>query len=289
LWLRIADAGWQFRFVDGTALNYRIHDARMSKAVQGNWQMNRDVIRDSQLTAMVTLFSGRRWNLDRWFADLGRLEWEPANLHLVAVDNSRDPRFRDSLEMALWACGLTHTIVRNDDRIVEALPAAEFTDAAEQRIAHARAMNQHLGRLYSTATRYIPGGAAHVLSLEDDVGFPPDALSVLATEISRLRAVAVSGCLRNRFADRRLLAWTAPNQWVDHVPEQSIRVTGTGFFCLLVRRDAWDRIAWRPGVSDSERYPYYDWAACHDLQQAGPIYLAPVRCRHWQAGTVLDC
>jgi hypothetical protein len=96
----------------------------MSKAVQGDWIMNRDVIRDSQLTAMVTLFSGRRWNLDRWFADLGRLEWEPANLHLVAVDNSRDPRFRDALEMALWACGLTHTLVCNDARIVEALAEA---------------------------------------------------------------------------------------------------------------------------------------------------------------------
>ena len=288
LWLRIAEAGWRFHYTESTALNYRLHPARMSEHLRGTWSQHVDIMRQSQLTGMVTLFSGRRWSLGRWFHDLRALWWNKRNLHLVAVDNSRDVEFTRELKDQLENCGVTYTYLRDDSRIIEDVAADRFTDSAQQRTQNVIAMNVHLARLYSLATRYLPTSAANVWSVEDDVGFPPDTLEVLATELYRLRAVAVSGCLRNRFTDHKLLAWTGPSQWVTKIPVQSIKVTGTGFYCLLARRDSWDRIAWRAGTT-GDRHPYYDWAACRDLQQDGPIYLAPMRCRHWQAdGTVLD-
>jgi hypothetical protein len=290
LWLRLAAAGWQFRLCETTALHYRIHAKRMSLKNRGHWESGMEVMRDSMLTCMVTLFSGRRWNLGRWFYDLRALRWRKDNLHLVAVDNSRDVEFTRELKEQLENCGVTYTYLRDDSRINEDMPAAEFTDIAQQRIANVYPMNVHLARLYSLATRYLPASAANVFSVEDDVGFPPDTLEVLATEMYRLQPVAVGGCLRNRFAGRRLLAWTGPGQWATEVPTQPIKVTGTGFYCLLCRRDAWDKIAWRAGATGEEKHLYYDWAACHDLTQQGPLYLAPVRCKHWQVdGSCLEC
>ena len=94
----------------------------------------------------------------------------------------------------------------------------------------------------------------------------------------------MAGCLRNRFADTRLLAWTGPNQAVTSPPSTPLKVTGVGLYCTLFRRDAWDSIAWRAGVGVNERLPYYDWAAMHDLIAAGEsVYLiGSVRCGHWQ-------
>lgn len=290
LWLRIADAGWHFKYCETTALSYRIHSQQMTLLNRRKWESGMEVTRDSMLTTIITLFSGRSWNLGRWFYDLRNVRWNKKNLHLIAVDNSRDHQFSRDLRDQLENCGVGYTYLQDDSRIIEEVPAHQFTDSAKQRTSHVRAMNEHMARLYSLATRYVPNSTANVWSIEDDVGFPPDTLEVLAAEAYRLQPEAVSGCLRNRFAGQRILAWTGPNRWVEQVPSQSIKVTGIGFFCMFCRRDAWDRIAWRAGVTGKDKHLYYDWAACHDILRQGPIYLAPVRCKHWLAdGGVIEC
>jgi len=288
LWLRIANAGWKFRYTDATALNYRVHDHSMSHARKHRYECGMEIMRDVQLTTIVSLFCGRHWNLDRWFESLNALKWNRKQLHLIAVDNSRDAQFHDDLNRRLETFDTTTTLVRDDSQIIDSVAASEFSDAVDLRTLHKYAFNQHLARLYALATRYLPASTSNVLSIEDDVCLPSDALEKLATELFRLQdAAAVSGCLWSRFVNR-LIAWTNPGNPVDGVPRASIRIVATGFFCMLVRRAAWDNIAWRPGATEFDRHPYYDWAACRDLQQSGSIYLTPVRCEHWQAdGTCL--
>ena len=289
LWLRIIRAGWTMRYAERAILHYRIHPGSMSDDRHGNYECGAEVMSRSQLTAVVTLFSGRDWMLDRWFAQLSKVEWTRENLHLVAVDNSRSPAFAAALRQKLDSCGLQYTYVRDDRRITESASAADVGASAPLRTANTYAMGVHLARLYSLATQYLPAAAANVWSVEDDVGIQPNFLQLLATELFRREAAAVSGCLRSRFGNRTI-AW-AGGKSVAVPPGEPIKVDATGFFCLLARRDAWDAIAWRPGNTGTHQYPYYDWAACADITRAcGPIYLlGSVRCRHWQAdGTCLE-
>lgn len=282
LFLRMVAGGWKLNLCEKTALRYRIHGNSMSDGRHGHYECGAEVMSRSQLTAVVTLFSGRSWNLDRWFESLSAVEWEQENLHLVAVDNSRDPDFAARLREKLsnWR----HTYIRDDHCVLPDTSAASLADSAAQRMKHAYPMGVHLARLYALASQYMPAATANVWSLEDDVGVAPDSLRTLATEMFRLRAAAVSGCLRNRFHNRRLLSWSGPGQQITEPPAKPMKLTGTGFFCLLTRRDAWDSIAWRAGATGTDRHPYYDWAACADIATVGPIYLiGAVRCRHWQA------
>lgn len=280
LWLRIVGVGWTMRYVPETALRYRIHGASMSDERHGRYECGAEVMSRSQLTAVVTLFSGRSWMLDRWFESLAAVEWKRDNLHLIAVDNSRNPEFSARLRKKLddWR----HTYLRDDRRIVEEVPTEEAARGPEFRRANVYAMGVHLARLYSLATQYLPASTANVWSLEDDVTVQPKALQVLATELFRLRAASVSGCLRSRFSTR-MIAWSN-RACITEPPGSPLPISATGFFCHLVRREAWDKIAWRPGSTGTELLPYYDFAACDDILATGPIYLAgDVRCAHWQS------
>lgn len=290
LWLRITAGGWSMRLCEGAPLRYRVHAGQMSLAARNPWS-GVEIMRDCQQTTIVTLFSGRAWSLDRWFSDLHGLRWNRDNLHLVAVDNSADQAFRDELRGRLLDSGLSHTYLRDDSRILPGIPAAQFADDGSARVTHGWALNCHLSRLYGLATRHVPAGSALVWSIEDDVGFPSDALERLALELYvHQDAGAVAASMRNRFADRDLIAWDGDRR-IERPPHGARPVTAVGFYCLLARREAWDSIAWRPGVSGLNTWPYYDHAACADLRAAGHrIYLSgDVRCRHWQAnGTAIE-
>ena len=291
LWLRIVGAGWTMKLCPTVALRYRMHGHSMSNERHGHYESMADVMSESQLTSIVTLFSGRGWMLDQWFGDLAAVEWNHGNLHLVAVDNSRDREFSARLKSKLEAADIGYTYLRDDSRITEEASAAEVADVARWRKQHAYAMGCHMARLYSLATRYLPASTAHVWSLEDDVGVPPHGLRTLATEFSRLGASSVSGCLRSRF-ENLLIAWDGRKP-ITKTPNETIRVDKLGCFCLLARREAWEAIAWRPGTTGTDRCPWYDWAACADLiaVTGRPMYLVgAVRCRHWQkSGPPIDC
>lgn len=294
LFLRMTATGWTLKLCEKVALRYRIHGHSMSDGRHGHYECGAEVMSRSMLTSIVTLFSGRDWMLNRWFANLAAVEWTHENLHLVAIDNSRSPAFASALRENLAELerqGIRSTYLRDDSFVVADLPASALADSAPERMRHVYAMGIHLARLYARATQYLPAATANVWSLEDDVGVQPDALQVLATELFRLRAGAVCGCLRNRFHNRRLLSWSGPGQQVNAPPAEPLKLTGTGFFCLLAHRDTWDSIAWRAGATGTDRHPYYDWAACADIRATGDeIFLTgSVRCKHWQAdGTALE-
>lgn len=281
LWLRIHAAGWGLKLCEKARLRYRVHSDSMLRTRSGSVNPIVGVVRKSQVTAVVTLFSGRAWALDRYFANLAKIDW---NLHLVAIDNSNQPVFSGLLLSRLGESGRPFTYVRESAQIVATVLAADIADSAAMRTNHVYAMGSHLAKLYALATANLPAICGKVWSVEDDVGIEPDVLERLCATLYLERAVAVVGAMRTRFGKPPLLLCKINGRRPVAPPETPTPVTETGFYCLLAHRDAWGSIAWRPGESGDHQPPYYDWAATHDLLRVGPVVLDPsVRCEHWQA------
>jgi glycosyltransferase involved in cell wall biosynthesis len=286
LWLDLTRHGWTLRHVPEAVLNYRIHDEQMSVARAGNWDVHVGPLRQSCMIAIVTLFSGRKWALDRHFEWLARLDWQRENLHVVALDNSNDADFSRTLKAKLADCGLAFSYVADHTRALADVDAAAFAGSRKHRSRNAYTLAAHLARLYAVARQHVPSGADFVWSVEDDIEPPADALHHLCKGLFRYpKAGAVTGCARSRFEDQWILwrdgsAFVEAPQAGDYAP-----VDATGFYCTLVRRPVFDAIAFRPTRDWSLKNCAYDWAAMHDIVQSGWQVLASgsVRCRHWQA------
>ena len=286
MWLDMSRHGWQLRHVPEAILNYRIHGGQMSNVRYGNWDIHVAPLRLSCMVAVVTLFSGRRWALDRYFDWLRGLDWQRDNLHIVALDNSNDAEFSRELKERLAACDLAYSYVRDRSQALTEVGAAEFAGSREHRSRNSYTLAAHLARLYSVARQHVPGGADFVWCVEDDIEPPPGALHNLCKGLFRYpKAGAITGCARSRFEDQWILwrdgrAFTEPPKEEDYTP-----VDATGFYCTLLRRPVFEALAFRPTRDWSLKNCAYDWAAMHDIVHAGWQVLASgsVRCKHWQA------
>lgn len=286
MWLDMTRHGWELRHVPEAILNYRIHDEQMSNARYGNWDIHVAPYRQSCMIAIVTLFSGREWALDRHFEWLAQLDWARDNLHVVALDNSNDPAFSQALKTHLAECGLAYSYVADKMRALDEVNAAEFAGSREHRSRNSYTLAQHLARLYAVARQHVPSGADFIWSVEDDIEPPADALHHLCKGMFRFpKAGAITGCARSRFEDQWIL-WRNGKAFIQPPPtDEYTRVDATGFYCTLVRRPVFDAIAFRPTRDWSLKNCAYDWAAMHDIVQSGWEVLASgsVLCKHWQA------
>lgn len=289
MWLEMTRHGWKLQHVPEAILNYRIHPAQMSNVRHGNWDVHVTPMRQSCMIAIVTLFSGRRWSLDRHFEWLARLDWKRENLHIVALDNSGDAKFSRALKSRLAKCGMAYSYAADTSRALDEVDAADFAGSREHRSQHAYTLAAHLARLYAVARQHVPCGADFIWSVEDDIEPPADALHHLCKGLFRYpKAGAVTGCARSRFEDQWIL-WRDGAAFIKPPPEgEYTPVDATGFYCTLVRRPVFDAIAFRPTRDWSLKNCAYDWAAMHDIVQSGWQVLAAgsVRCKHWQADGV---
>lgn len=298
LWLKISRYGWTLEPRFKAVLHYRRHGKNMGMrrgALGRDQEANEDVMRRGAMIAIVTLFSGRMWQLQRYSQALRNLRWQRENLRVVAVDNSRCPVFALKLREALCKTGLSFTIVHDAGQVIPSHSAAQLGDDAKARTANGYAMSAHLARLYARARQEIPAGADFVWCLEDDIEPPADALDHLTSALLfHPTAGAVSGCVQNRFSEN-LIAWRG--EWkgfvqsektfpVKAIPKAVQPILCSGMMCTLLRRNAWECIAFRPSpLWDKTRFPWYDWAAGFDLHRAGWEWLLSGRvvCGHWQA------
>jgi len=286
MWLEMTRLGWRLQHVPGALLNYRLHGAQMSNRRAGNYDLHVMPLRESCMIAVVTLFSGRRWALDRHFEWLSQLDWKRENLHFVALDNSNDPEFSRALKARLADCGLAFSYVADRSSALADIDAASFAGSRQHRSENSYALAAHLARLYAVARQHVPSGADFIWSVEDDIEPPADALHHLCKGMFRFQnAGAITGCARSRFEDQWILwrdgnAFSEPPAVGDYTS-----VDATGFYCTLVRRSVFDAIAFRPTRDWSLKNCAYDWAAMHDIVQSGWEVLASgsVRCKHWQA------
>src|SRR6185312_2875795 len=125
LWLKITKAGWTMKLCPEAVLNYRRHSGNMSRQrdPDQNLKVNVEVYRKGMKVTIITLFSGREWNLTRYTKALESLQWNHENLHLVAVDNSNDEKFGIKLRNSLANRGIQATIVVDTSTVIEGADA----------------------------------------------------------------------------------------------------------------------------------------------------------------------
>lgn len=300
LWLKITRAGWTMECAPRAQLFYREHGANLTAHFATDCEAAIraavDVMRRGFIVTIVTLFSGRAWQLGRYAEAIGRLNWRRDNLRLVAIDNSRDAEFGARLSGALSSIGIPFVLVRETRRAVAAEHARDVADSVPLRCGHAYAINEHLAALYALARQQLPVATDLVWCLEDDIEPPSDALEKLCAGLHMHGdAGVISACVRDRFCSR-LLAFRGPfdadsfQEDFGHLKEPPAgdafeQITASGFMCSIFRREIWDAIAFRPAPLWNNVHPYYDWAAAHEVQRLGWRWLlaGSVHCKHWQA------
>lgn len=273
LWLKITRLGWDMIHVPSAELGYRVHAGNMSNLRVGKYQSGMQVMENAMLASIVTLFSGRTWALAQYARWLKSLEWNRKNLHIVAVDNSRDEGFGCALRAMLDSTGIGYTWVPDDGQIDPKHSASEVADTARLRMRNCYEMNVHLSRLYARAREYLPARADLVWCVEDDVEPGPDALQQLALVLFRNQnAGMIAGCLRSRFEPQRLIGWRTLDTagYLTRTPAlgQILSLAATGFFCTLFPRPMFEALHFRPGDARTVN-PYYDWAASSDVRALG--------------------
>jgi glycosyltransferase involved in cell wall biosynthesis len=287
--------GWNIKRLNDLAFSYRVHeDSRTATSRGCRFESGTATMREAMRTAIVTLFSGRAWMLERYAAALRALEWNPATLHLVALDNSADPSFHEALRAALDTTGLTYTLVQDDSQVREGVPATTMADAPEHRFTQGHQINQHLARLYALARQHLPAACDLVWTVECDIAPPADTLAHLARGLFfKPEAAAVTSCVRSRFPPSGLVAWKheGGEGWeagtIQEPPPlgEYEEIDSSGFHCTLWRREAFEEITFRPSYYWCDAYSSYDWAAYRDLRARGwKVFLSgSARVPHWQA------
>lgn len=305
LWLNITRAGWTMKLCPEAVLSYRKHGQNMNtrRDSKRNTSINVEVYRRGMKTTIVTLFSGRLWNLPRFTKAIEALEWNHENLHLVAIDNSNDEHFGIRLRASLALRGISHQVIVDTSRVIEGAKADEFSDSAEQRMGNSYALSLHLSRLYAKAREFIPASTDLVWSIEDDIEVPPDSLRLFCEEFVRHyrdNLGVISACVQNRFQEKdRLIGctgdWKTYEQteqfaWVPSPPASPIPVMAAGMMATIFRREVFDQIAFRPSPMPNARRPWYDWAIGREVHRLGWQWLLTphVHAKHWQKdGTYL--
>lgn len=302
LWLKITRLGWEMKLCPQAVLNYRRHGQNMQEKRKGKPDLdaNVDVYRQGMPLCIVTLFSGRAWNLERFFESIAGIHWNWSNTHYVAIDNSGDPLFAKSLSMEFQRLGISYTLLQDNSKVSE-LPAPDFADDAKARTHNSYRLSEHIARLYAKAREHVPHGADLVLTIEDDIEVPSDIMVRFAEDFIRNKqAGVISGCVQSRF-NERLIAHTG--DWATYEKTEArndltipppkgkcLKLLASGFHCSIFRREVWNAIAFRPAPMWNDRFPYYDWAAAKEVNRMGHEWLlsGSVICKHWQKdGTYL--
>lgn len=309
LWLRITSLGWTMRLVPEALLYYRNHVNSMSQqriANRMDEQGHVDVVSRHHTVTIITLFSGRSWMLKRFSRALLALHWPRENLHIVAIDNSRDWWFGQKLKWALDQTGIAYTLQKDKREAIVDERASDVCDSAKLRIKHGFAINEHIAYLYARARMLMPVSTDYVWCLEDDIEPPPDTLIHFARGFIRHSdADVICGACVNRFGKltgaHRLIAWWGnfsdpmvrdfPRHLYVPPPRGTFApITGSGFMCTAFRREMWDSLAFRPSPFWNHDRHYYDWAAAHEVQRQGRGWYisGDVLVKHWQRdGTYL--
>jgi hypothetical protein len=284
LWSRMAANGWRFVFTPEATVRYRIHRGQKSDYIERDME----VVRGAWRIAIMTLFSGRWWSLDRYAETLRSVDWPRENLFVVAVDNSASASFGAALRDLLGRSGITHVIVPCHATI-DGTPGALFSDDAAKRTHHSYRFNTHVGRLWATGRQFLPTWATHVWTLEDDIEPPPATLNKLAEALwMNRRAQMATGFARSRFDHN----WMVFRNGDRLAPTSALmEVERTGCYCALWRRPAFDNAVFAPSHAlMTVARGYYDWMACDSARLDGGKILGVggVVCKHWKAdGTYL--
>lgn len=295
MWLRITFLGWKMQLCRDTILHYRLHseNAHIIRSVKDDVKETVNIFINTCRVTIVTLFSGREWNLSRYIKSLQNLDCNKDNIFIVALDNSCDEYFSNDLLLQLSESGFNYTLVKDESRINE-IPASEIADQKRHRIAPGMGKNiqRHIAALYAKAKTFIPASTDYVWSIEDDVVVPPNSLKeFIGAFYNRPEISTLTGCIQCRF-EPRLIAHTG--KWgekrceevrpVTTVPEDKLTpILATGMFCSIFRIEQWNKLVFSERPYTEKQYTWYDWAVHHNVHLNGGklALLSSVICIHW--------
>jgi len=228
--LAITRRGWQARRRPGPPIGKREHPASRTAASKRNGGPAADLWQARSL-AIVSLLAGRNSTYDRWERFL-RTAQLPRHAALYVVDNGGDPAFSSRVRRT---CGELSASGRLEQVSVSVRPQRYTGQANEGYFTRQRHL--HIARLYADVLPTVREDL--VLTLEDDVEPPPDAIRRLAEQYpsdpdGNRAAVGAAYDM----ADGALCAgradggWGSPIYW-HQVTDQPMDVGSVGGGCTL--------------------------------------------------------
>ena len=271
LWLRITRLGWQICRAKDAVVHYRRHSDQMilrqgvdlQRFTVGNWKFH-------LCTAIITLFCGRDWALEPYFNALPDALGN-ANVHLVAVDNSGNPEYSETLQARLATCGYPYTYMRDDAKCLPECTNEFLARDSSTRLANGYPLNEHVAGLYARARQKLPQ-CEFVMCWEDDIVPPVDAIDILMRGLfDNPTAGASVIAAPSRYEEQWILFKNTFGGFVNEIPPsgQYTTIASSGFYCVLFWRDVFDIPAFRPAIDGGHQYHWYDCAFYYDIRECG--------------------
>lgn len=285
--LAITAAGWKATRLDGPPILMREHgDSRRPRVRKRDGALLTDIWRARSL-GIVSLMAERESTLDRWKRFLLTAELRP-NTGLYVVDYSASPRFARRLYDACELIAVRRSLTQLDVAATGRPFRIEPTDPHLTKSRHL-----HVARLYAEALMRMTEGS--VLTLEDDLEPPPDAIRRLGEELgypSRANIGVVAGAYSSPHSPTHVCAGLGSETWGRSVrwealPREPIDVACVGGGCALwgnwALRECDPHIQW-------DRKLGWDGVVCRALRRNDYRVLlhGGVRCHHHARGQTQD-
>jgi hypothetical protein len=280
--LEVTRRGWHARRRSGPPIAKRQHPASRSAARERDDRRQADLWQARSL-AIVTLLAGRTSTYERWERFLGEAEL-PRHTALYVVDNSGDAGFTHRVHQTCQELAAR----RHLDRVSLSVRPGQYVEQDSDSY-FVRGRHLHVARLYASVLPTV--GEDLVLTLEDDIEPPPDAIRRLADQFGgsaagNYAAVAAAydmgtGALCAGRADG---GWGSPIYW-HQVPDGPFDVGCVGGGCTLwanwAVREQPIRFLWDEGLG-------WDGSLCVALRQRGYAIRVHggVRCLHHIHGAI---
>ena len=264
VWLRFRAQGWTFVPCPNALLMYRAHDSNYSAL--GGMQSPNTIIRHARFT-LLTVLSGRHWNLSRYLKWLARMDCVPSQVELMLLDNSGDKEFGEQLRvyLALQDRFSSYQYLKIDRKCdpSSVLSNADYAEGGvKERLVRDAAIHTHVAALYAEAFSRIKGD--YVWVVEDDVIPDDDALIHLIEALAwKRRAGCVGARVVSRLHEGKLIAGPHVD---DSVSVQEVEFTSAG--CTLYRTRALKHVRPRYERTDKETL-FWDVALGRDLREEG--------------------
>jgi glycosyl transferase family 2 len=280
--LEITRKGWLAVRRKGPPIVKREHAASRTAAREGDGGRQADLWQ-ARSVAVVSLLAGRTSTYQRWERFLHEAEL-PRHTALYVVDNSGDAEFTRMVHRTCQELSETRQL----DHVSLAVRPSRYAGQSGEGY-FTRARHLHIARLYASVLPTVSEDL--VLTLEDDVEPPPDAIRLLAGQFycdapENYAAIAAAYDM----ADGKLCAgrpdggWGSPIYW-HQLPDGPIEAGCVGGGCTL----------WANWALSSQPIPFrwydglgWDGSLCMALHQHGyriGVH-GGVRCTHHIHGAV---
>lgn len=234
LWRRIVALGWRVE-KSSAVYRYRKHPDSQSERWRSSGYFELANLALEPVTLFIPL-SGRRDGLREL------MEWvqrQPTDrLRLVLADSSQDPVFSRTIRR--WMSGLSFSDARYYQQAVSR-PGLADDDRKNPEVN--RLVREAMPRIYSRLA--WEATTEYVMIVEDDVLPPIDTIDRLLRGFDK-RTAAVSGAYVGRHS-RNIVAWDRRFRPLK-AGEGLVRVHGTGFGCLMVRRSVLQSVVFTHGA-----------------------------------------